>query len=94
MNATPRLSGLQKRRCLPGPGRFSGREGFWRLPFVLAKQESSAPSCEQHHRHVGALLVLEKADVTQERRSSSRAAATCAISLTPGFSGLCMSWCL
>ena len=41
MNATPRLSGLQKGRCLPGLGRFSGRQAFCRLPFALRKEKSS-----------------------------------------------------
>lgn len=38
LNATPRLSGLQKSPCLPTSGRFSGRQASCRQPFVLPKR--------------------------------------------------------
>ena len=38
MKSTPRLSGLQKSRCLPASGRFTRRQASSRLPFVLPKQ--------------------------------------------------------
>ena len=40
LNATRRLSGLQKSPCLPTSGRFSGRQASCRQPFVLPKRNA------------------------------------------------------
>lgn len=60
MNATPRISGLQKSRCLPGSGRFAAGK---RPPGCRSPSRSRSawsPSREQHHRQVGGLPVFEK----------------------------------
>ena len=41
MNATPRLSGLQKSRCVSGVGRFSRRQASSGLLFALANEKCS-----------------------------------------------------
>jgi hypothetical protein len=71
MNATPRLSGLQKSRCLPGSVRFSGGQASCRLRFVLPEDKSSiavALSASLRDQRGG---VPWGAGFTQERRSLS-----------------------
>jgi hypothetical protein len=66
MNATPRLSGLQKRRCLPRPARFSGRQAFCRLPFLLPKEQPASAALAGVTAKPVRSLLLEGAGVTPE----------------------------
>lgn len=59
MNATPRLSGLQKRGWLQGPRRFSARQASCRLPFALSKEKPSIPPLQRRHPDADALLFRE-----------------------------------
>jgi hypothetical protein len=71
MNATPRLSGLQKSRCLPGSGRFSDGQASGRLRFVLLKDKSSMAVALSASLRDQRGLFFGGAGFTQERRSSS-----------------------
>jgi hypothetical protein len=83
MNATPRLSGLQKSHCLPGSAGFSGRQASCRLPSCWRRGSLRSPSPWRRDCEDNALLLSEGAGVTPERRSSSNRAATRALELAP-----------
>ena len=51
MNATPRLSGMQKSRCLRGSGRFSGRQASSQLLFALANEKCSGHAVRRCNGH-------------------------------------------
>jgi hypothetical protein len=51
VNATPRLSGLQKSRCLRGSGRFTGRQASAQLLFPLANQKCSGDAVRRCNGH-------------------------------------------